>query len=303
MTLAVYPLVYLPVAASLRNADPVPGGDVPQPRASGRSATFCGSRSAQARGAILGGCLLVALVMLAEYGAFEILGYQTFTTEIFTEFHAPSTCRRRARCRSCWSLVSRRRASATCGCVAEGRWRAPAPAHNGAPRARPRAGDLRSCLASSRWSGWPSACRSAPRSTGWCAGRRLRSAGSLAAQRGRPHRALQRPRRAIATIAALPARVARVRYRVGAARLLERSTLLVLAMPGLVIALALSLLRRAVRRRLPLPERVAADAGLRDPVLPARARRGARFGRCGRRPGSKTSPARSGAGGSRCLSV
>ena len=24
--------------------------------------------------------------MLAEYGAFEILGYQTFTTEIFTEF-------------------------------------------------------------------------------------------------------------------------------------------------------------------------------------------------------------------------
>jgi iron(III) transport system permease protein len=40
----------------------------------------------QARGAVLGGCLLVALVMLAEYGAFEILGYQTFTTEIFTEF-------------------------------------------------------------------------------------------------------------------------------------------------------------------------------------------------------------------------
>jgi ABC-type Fe3+ transport system permease subunit len=37
--------------------------------------------------AILGGCLLVALVLLAEYGAFEILGYQTFTTEIFTEFN------------------------------------------------------------------------------------------------------------------------------------------------------------------------------------------------------------------------
>jgi iron(III) transport system permease protein len=28
----------------------------------------------------------VALVILAEYGAFEILGYRTFTTEIFTEF-------------------------------------------------------------------------------------------------------------------------------------------------------------------------------------------------------------------------
>ena len=29
----------------------------------------------------------MALVILAEYGAFEILGYQTFTTEIFTEFN------------------------------------------------------------------------------------------------------------------------------------------------------------------------------------------------------------------------
>ena len=36
--------------------------------------------------AILGGCLLVVMVLLAEYGAFNILGYQTFTTEIFTEF-------------------------------------------------------------------------------------------------------------------------------------------------------------------------------------------------------------------------
>ena len=40
----------------------------------------------QARLAILGGSLLVALVLLAEYGAFEILGYRTFTTEIYTEY-------------------------------------------------------------------------------------------------------------------------------------------------------------------------------------------------------------------------
>jgi iron(III) transport system permease protein len=36
------------------------------------------------------------LVLLAEYGAFEILGYQTFTTEIFTEasalFDIPAAC-------------------------------------------------------------------------------------------------------------------------------------------------------------------------------------------------------------------
>jgi iron(III) transport system permease protein len=85
MTLAVYPLVYLPVAASLRGADP-DQEDVARSLGVGRLRTFFRITVGQARGAILGGCLLVALAMLAEYGAFEILGYQTFTTEIFTEF-------------------------------------------------------------------------------------------------------------------------------------------------------------------------------------------------------------------------
>ncbi|MGA3149799.1 MAG: iron ABC transporter permease [Acidimicrobiales bacterium] len=84
MTLAVYPLVYLPVAASLRAADPSQE-DVARSLGMGRVRTFFRITVGQARGAIVGGCLLVALVMLAEYGAFEILGYQTFTTEIFTE--------------------------------------------------------------------------------------------------------------------------------------------------------------------------------------------------------------------------
>ncbi len=85
MTLAVYPLVYLPVAASFRNSDPGQE-EVARSLGTGRLATFWRVTTGQARGAILGGCLLVALVILAEYGAFEILGYQTFTTEIFTEF-------------------------------------------------------------------------------------------------------------------------------------------------------------------------------------------------------------------------
>jgi iron(III) transport system permease protein len=84
MTLAVYPLVYLPVAASFRAADP-DQEDVARSLGVGRYRTFVRVTLGQARGAILGGCVLVALVMLAEYGAFEILGYQTFTTEIFTE--------------------------------------------------------------------------------------------------------------------------------------------------------------------------------------------------------------------------
>jgi iron(III) transport system permease protein len=86
MTLAVYPLVYLPVAASLRGADP---GQEEIARSLGASGleTFFRVTLGQARRAILGGCLLVALLILAEYGAFEILGYQTFTTEIFSEFN------------------------------------------------------------------------------------------------------------------------------------------------------------------------------------------------------------------------
>jgi iron(III) transport system permease protein len=89
MTLAVYPLVYLPVAASLRSADPGQE-EVARSLGSGRVKTFVRITLGQAKGAIAGGCLLVALVLLAEYGAFEIVGYQTFTTEIFTEFKSYS---------------------------------------------------------------------------------------------------------------------------------------------------------------------------------------------------------------------
>jgi iron(III) transport system permease protein len=84
MTLALYPLVYLPVAASFRGADP---GQEEVARSLGlsRLATFRRVTMAQARPALLGGCVLVSLALLAEYGAFEILRYNTLTTEIFFE--------------------------------------------------------------------------------------------------------------------------------------------------------------------------------------------------------------------------
>ncbi len=85
MTLAVYPLVFLPVAAALRGADPALE-EVARSLGLGRLARFWRVTVGQARRAVLGGCLLVTLVILAEYGAFEILGYQTFTTEIFSEY-------------------------------------------------------------------------------------------------------------------------------------------------------------------------------------------------------------------------
>jgi iron(III) transport system permease protein len=86
MTFAVYPLVYLPVAASLRNADPGQE-EVARSLGVGRYRTFWRVTVGQSRLAVMGGCVLVCLVVFAEYGAFEILGYRTFTTEIFSEFN------------------------------------------------------------------------------------------------------------------------------------------------------------------------------------------------------------------------
>jgi iron(III) transport system permease protein len=85
MTLGTYPLVYLPVAAALRRADP---GMEEAARSLGTGSAGVALRVTLPliRTAALGGAVLVALTVISEYGAFEILRYQTFTTEIFTEF-------------------------------------------------------------------------------------------------------------------------------------------------------------------------------------------------------------------------
>ncbi|HXN61284.1 MAG TPA: iron ABC transporter permease, partial [Acidimicrobiales bacterium] len=85
MTLAIYPLVFLPVAANMRNADPAQE-EVARGLGLGRLSTFWKVTVGQARLSILGGAVLVALVCLAEFGAFEILGFRTLTTEAYTEF-------------------------------------------------------------------------------------------------------------------------------------------------------------------------------------------------------------------------
>jgi iron(III) transport system permease protein len=85
MTLGLYPLVYLPMAAAFRSADP---GQEEAARSLGLSRTqvFLRVNVRQARATLLGSSLLVCLALLAEYGAFEDLRFQTFTTAIFTEF-------------------------------------------------------------------------------------------------------------------------------------------------------------------------------------------------------------------------
>lgn len=85
MTLSLYPLVYLPVVAGLTSVDPALE-EVARSLGMGPWRVFWKVTLRQISPAVLGGCLLVTLGLLAEYGAFEIVQYQTFTTAIFTEF-------------------------------------------------------------------------------------------------------------------------------------------------------------------------------------------------------------------------
>jgi iron(III) transport system permease protein len=84
-TLSYFPFMYLPVAATLRRLDP----------AVEESARALGSDSAgvlfrvvlpQLRLAILGGSLLIGVHLLAEFGAFAMLRFDTFTVAIFQQF-------------------------------------------------------------------------------------------------------------------------------------------------------------------------------------------------------------------------
>jgi iron(III) transport system permease protein len=85
MTLSLYPLVYLPASIALAKVDP---GLEETARSLGLGPwqAFRRVTLRQIWPAVLGGCLLVTLGLLAEYGAFEIVQYQTFTVAIFTEF-------------------------------------------------------------------------------------------------------------------------------------------------------------------------------------------------------------------------
>ncbi len=85
VTCAYYPLVYLPVAAALRGLDPALEESA---RVLGAGAWGCFFRIVlpQLRPALLGGMLLVALNTLTEFGAFALLRYRTFTTEIYAEY-------------------------------------------------------------------------------------------------------------------------------------------------------------------------------------------------------------------------
>jgi iron(III) transport system permease protein len=85
VTAAYYPLVYLPVAASLRGMD---HSLEESARSLGLGPWRCFRRVVlpQLRPALLGGALLVALNVLVEFGAFALLRFRTFTTELYAQY-------------------------------------------------------------------------------------------------------------------------------------------------------------------------------------------------------------------------
>ncbi len=85
VTLAYYPLVYLPVAAVLRGMDPALEESA-RSLGMGQWRTFLRVTLPQTRLALLGGGLLVAVHLLSEFGAFAMLRFQTFTTAIYDEY-------------------------------------------------------------------------------------------------------------------------------------------------------------------------------------------------------------------------
>ena len=86
-TLSYFPLVYIPAAATLSRLDPA----VEQSAASlglGAWRAFFRVVLPQLRIAMTGGGLLVGLHLLAEYGAFAMIRFDTFTTAIMVQYQS-----------------------------------------------------------------------------------------------------------------------------------------------------------------------------------------------------------------------
>ena len=87
VSLSYYPLVYLPVVASLSVLDAATE-EVAWSLGRSRARTIWTVVLPRITPAILGGALLVALHVLAEFGALQLLAFQTFTTAIYGQYRS-----------------------------------------------------------------------------------------------------------------------------------------------------------------------------------------------------------------------
>ncbi|MGN8345081.1 ABC transporter permease [Pseudomonas sp. SMV71] len=85
MSLSKYPLIFLPVAATLRNLDPSLEESA-RTLGQNRWGVFFRVTLPLLWPSLLAGSLLIALHMLVEFGALSIIGLQTFTTAIYQQF-------------------------------------------------------------------------------------------------------------------------------------------------------------------------------------------------------------------------
>ncbi|HLR13230.1 MAG TPA: iron ABC transporter permease [Burkholderiaceae bacterium] len=85
LTFSYYPLVHLPVAAAFRNMDPALE-ETSRSLGYGGLHTFFRVTLPHLRPALAGGAVLVALHMLAEFGALAFLNYDTLTVAIFDQY-------------------------------------------------------------------------------------------------------------------------------------------------------------------------------------------------------------------------
>jgi iron(III) transport system permease protein len=239
MTLSLYPLVYLPVAAAMRNLD---AGLQETARSLGSSpwGAFLRVTLRQVWPAALGGCLLVTLGLLAEFGAFEIVQYQTFTVQIFTEFKLGFDAA--AACGLSLVLVvlsiaalggelalGRRGGGSRSGAGAArrgarvrlGRWRLPAVAGLGALAGLALGVPLGSLV---YWMARGNSSTLPSTSLLSAAGHTVEYSASAAA---------------IATVLAVPICTLALRHRNRVTVLIERMSFLPMALPGLVVALGL----------------------------------------------------------------
>lgn len=239
MTMGLYPLVHLPVAAALRRVDPAEE-EVARSLGMGPVETFFRVTLRQVRPALTGGCLLVCLALLAEYGAFEIVGFQTFTTTIFSDLQLgfdPAGASGLSLVLVALALVvlAGEASISTRGRLAK----VSAPAGNRRRRRLGSGATFGAVAAVTAVAGagvglplgtlgyWMSAGHPTTVPVGSLWGALASSAtysGSAAL---------------VATVSALPVALLSVRFRSAGTVLLERSTFLVEGLPGLVVALAL----------------------------------------------------------------
>jgi iron(III) transport system permease protein len=239
VTLSYYPLVYLPVVATLRGLDPALE-EAAYSLNHSPWRTFRRVVLPQLRPAMYGGALLVGLHLLSEFGAIQMLRFPTFTTAIYDQFRSSFNSAAANMiagilvlfCVLMLSLELRLRGRRRYASVSQGAAR-PVERHRLGPWMIPALLAVGLVVAAAvgvpTWSlvHWLRVGTSAAYPVGDLTGAALTSLGLGAVAA------------VLVVVLALPVAWLAVRYRTTTSTMVERSTYIGNALPGIVVALAL----------------------------------------------------------------